>query len=183
MLEDKLITRKIRNGNNQVFEKVFHDHYYSLVKFANQILADVKASEDVVQATFIYLWENSKAIELKTSIKSYLYQAVKNGCLNQLRALKLRDKHELLYLEAVLSVEDDKLLQDLEILKDIRVALSKLPPQMYQVFYKKYFQELTIKEIAQELSISPNTVKVQLHKGRHSIREILDVATSFFFLF
>lgn len=183
MSEDKLIIKKLRNGNNHVYENIFHIHYNSLVRFANKILADDKASEDVVQSIFIYLWENSNSIELKNSIKSYLYQAVKNSCLNQLRALKIRDKHDLLYLEAVLSAGNDNLLDDSEILKDIRVALSKLPPRMYQIFYKKYFQELTVKEIAQELSISPNTVKVQLHKGRHSIREILDVATSFFFLF
>lgn len=183
MRNDKLIIRKIRDGNHQVFENIFHKHYDSLVRFANRFLLDVKASEDVVQAVFIYLWENSASIDLKKSIQSYLYQAVKNSCLNQLRSLKLKDKHELLYLEAVLNANDNSLLDNSEIITEIKKALSKLPPQTYQVFYKKYFQELSVKEIAQELSISPNTVKVQLHKGRISVREYLDVATSYFFIF
>ena len=183
MNNDKLIIGEIKNGNNQVFEKVFHDHYNFLVRFANRILADIEASEDVVQSVFINLWEKSESIELKKSLKSYLYKAVKNCCLNRLRALKLRDKHELLYLEAILNADDENLLDDAGIINDIKLALSKLPHQMYQVFYKKYFQELTVDEIAQELSISPSTVRVHLHKGRQSIREFLDVATSFFFLF
>lgn len=182
MYSDKLVLKEIKNGNNLIYENIFHDHYNSLVNFANRFLLDIKASEDVVQGVFIYLWENSESIHINTSIKNYLYQAVKNGCLNQLRSLKLWDKHQLLYLEAVLNTSDNRVLENSDIVDDIKNALSKLPPQMYQVFHKKYFQEQSVNEIAQELSISPNTVKVQLHKGRLYIRKILDVASSFFFL-
>lgn len=181
MRTDKLISSEIRNGNNLIFEKVFHKHYNALVNFANQFLLDTNASEDVVQGTFIYLWENSEHIHLEKSIKAYLFRAVKNSCLNQLRALKIRDKHELLYLDAIMNSIDDELRHDEEILKDIKAALLKLPKQMYRVFHKKYFQELSIKEIAKEMSISENTVKVQLHKGRLNIRGILKMANSYFF--
>ncbi len=181
MRTDKLIFSEIRNGNNLIFEKVFHEHYNALVNFANQFLLDTNASEDVVQGAFIYLWENAKNIHLEKSIKAYLFRAVKNSCLNQLRALKIKDKHELLYLDSMMKLMDDEQRQDDEVLNNIKAALIKLPEQMSRVFHKKYLQELSIKEIAKEMSISENTVKVQLHKGRHSIRKILKVANTYFF--
>ncbi len=183
MRSEKLLVKEIRKGNNLIYEKIFHEHYNALVSFANQFLLDSKAAEDAVQGVFIYFWENSDSIQLEKSIKSYLYQAVKNSCLNQLRALKIKDKHELLYLEAVMATSDNHLLEDDDLIQDIKSALSKLPDQMYRVFHKKYLEELSIKEIAREMSISENTVKVQLHKGRHTIRKMLEVATGYFFFF
>lgn len=121
-------------------EKIFHKHYNALVHFADQFLLDTKASEDIVQGTFIYLWENSEHIHHEKSIKAYLFRAVKNNCLNQLRALKIKDKHELLYLDAIMNSIDDELRHDKEILMDIKAALSKLRKQVYQVFQRKYFQ-------------------------------------------
>lgn len=173
---EQIIIKEIKNGQPPIYEKIFHEYYNSLVTFANRFLADTKASEDVVQGVFIYFWENSGSIQIKQSIKGYLFQAVKNSCFNQLRALKIKDKHEILYLEAVLETANEELLNETDIIEDIKKALSKLPKQMYRVFYKKYFQELSVKEIAKEMSISENTVKVQLYKGRHTIREFLRVA-------
>jgi len=183
VLNDKLILKEIRKGNSSVFESVFHEQYDSLVKFANHFLLDYKAAEDVVQGTFIYLWENSSSIQIKSSVKAYLYQSVKNSSLNQLRALKIKDKYELQYLEAILETADDKWIDDEELIESIKKALLKLPKQMYLIFCKKYFEEQSIKEIANEMSLSENTIKVQLHKGRNSIRQILEMATSFIFLF
>ncbi|MCY1722487.1 RNA polymerase sigma-70 factor [Prolixibacteraceae bacterium Z1-6] len=183
MYNDKLIINEIRNGNSIVFEKVFHEHYNSLIKFANQFLLDNKISEDVVQGVFIYFWENSDSIQIKTSVKAYLYQAVKNSSLNQLRALKIRDKYQLLYLEAMLETSEPDWMNDCEIVESIKQSLQQLPKQMCRIFYKKYFQEQSIKEIAKEMSLSENTIKVQLYKGRHAIRQILELATSYFFIF
>ncbi len=183
MLDDKVILNEIRKGNPKVFEKVFHEYYDILVRFANQFLLDNKASDDIVQGIFIYFWENSESIQIKSSIKAYLYQAVRNGCLNQLRALKIRDKHELLYLEAILDSSDQDWMNELEIVEGIKQALLQLPKQMYRIFYKKYFEEQSIKEIAEEMSLSESTIKVQLFRGRKTLRQILEMATSFIILF
>lgn len=183
MLNEKLILKEIRNGNKHVFEKLFHKHYHSLVKFANHFLLDRGASEDIVQGVFLYLWENSEKLQIKSSVKAYLFEATKNSCLNHLKALKIKDKHQIIYLEALLNTSDKDTQHDSELIEKIKSILEKLPQQMQQVFYKKYFDELTIKEIAKELNLSENTVKVQLHRGRHSVRQMLDFATGIFLIF
>ncbi len=173
MLSDNLLIKEIKNKNSRVFESLFHGYYQGLVKFANQFVLDINAAEDIVQGVYTYLWENSEKIKFKKSVQAYLYQATKNSCLNHLRSLKIRDKHQLLYLEAILKTEEHRVLSDMEMVDDIKKVLHKLPQQMYKVFCKKYFQELSVKEIAKEMSLSENTIKVHLHKGRHIIRKIL----------
>ncbi|WP_346859959.1 RNA polymerase sigma-70 factor [uncultured Draconibacterium sp.] len=182
-MDNKLILKGIQKDNPKAFENIFHLHYDSLVRFANKFLLDTEASEDVVQGVFIYLWENSDTIQVKTTLKAYLFQAVKNSSLNQLRALKITDKYQLLYLKALLDSPEQDWMNETELVEQIKQALLKLPNQMYHIFHKKYFEEHSIKEIAEEMSLSENTIKVQLLNGRKRIRQILDIATSFIFLF
>ncbi|TKG89059.1 RNA polymerase sigma-70 factor [Puteibacter caeruleilacunae] len=180
-LEEKLILGEIRKGNCEVYEALFNKHYDVLVNFANQFLNNAEASEDIVQGVFIYLWENKNAIQKEQSIKSYLFQSVKNDCLNYLRSLKIRDKHELLYLEALIITNDEEILSDITIVEEIKVALQQLPEQMYDIFWKKYFQDMPISEIAKELEVSPNTVKAQLFNGRKKVREFIKTTTGIYF--
>ncbi|MCL3781355.1 RNA polymerase sigma-70 factor [Prolixibacteraceae bacterium JC049] len=181
LLEEKLLLNEIRRKNSDVYEKIFNKHYEILVNFAIQFVANAAIAEDVVQSVFIYVWENSSSIKIEKSIKAYLFQAVKNGCLNHIRSLKIRDKHELLYLEALLDLNNDEILSDSDVMQDIKRALDELPEQMHEIFCKKYFADKSIKEIAQELSLSENTIKVQLHNGRNKVREQLKKSTGIYF--
>uniref|UniRef100_UPI0032172E2C RNA polymerase sigma factor n=1 Tax=uncultured Draconibacterium sp. TaxID=1573823 RepID=UPI0032172E2C len=179
-LEDKLLINELKKGNRAVFESIFQLHYLSLVKFADQFLLDTDASKDVVQSVFIYLWENSRKIRIEKSLLAYLFQSVKNKCLNHLRSLKIKDKYELSYVEALInSYEEDK-LED-ELILEIKEVLQKLPTQMYEIFCMKYLHEQSIREIAEQLSISENTVKVHLFKGRNKVREMLQHSTNCIF--
>ncbi len=53
----------------------------------------------------------------------------------------------------------------------------RLPEKMQMVFEKKYYNQLSVKEIAHEMSLSINTVKIHLHKSRHPVRKCLECAT------
>ncbi|KJF45720.1 RNA polymerase sigma factor [Draconibacterium sediminis] len=176
-LNEKLILTHLKNRNHDVFKMIFNKHYESLVKFACHYLIDVNAAEDATQAVFIYLWEHCDELNIKTSVRSYLYRAVKNRCLNQLRLLNIRDKHELLYLEAVLESDDTEYMQENELLHSIKAAVSELPKKMQMVFMRKYYNQLSIREIGHEMSHSINTVKVHLHKSRYVVRTSFECAT------
>ena len=177
MLNENYIVSRLRQKDEYIFELLFIKYRNSLVRFANYIVYDIAAAEDIVQGVFVYLWENSKHIVINSSISSYLFRSVKNKCLNHLRDLKIRDKHQLVYLEAILelSKEDDSI--DDEIVDEIKQIISNLPNRMYEVLHRKYFREMSVKDIAKELAISENTVKVQLFKGRIAIRQFFDLAT------
>jgi len=182
-IEDKILFNEIKNRNLKVYEALFSNYYPQLVKFAEAYLFDKQECEDIVQNLFIYFWENAEKIDLDLSVKAYLFQSVKNRCLNHLRDLQIRDRHNLLYLEGLLNLEDYSELQDPEIINQINAAIEQLPPQMSGIVKLRYLDGKKLMEIAQINQITENTVKTQLMRAKGKLRKLLAETTSLNFLF
>ncbi len=181
-IEDKIIINEIKNGNKVVYESLFSDYYESLVSFAEKYTFDQQVSEDIVQELFIYVWEKASVIEIKVSLKAYFYQAIRNKCLNYLKSIKVQDKNNLLYIEAVIQGTDDADLYDPELVLQIKEAIDELPSQMAKVFKLKILNGLKQEEIAEELNISVNSVKTHLKRARTKLRETIFQRTNLHFL-
>lgn len=171
-LEDKLLLKELQKHNREVYEALFHRFYPGLTRFAEGFVFDRELSEDIVQALFIYLWEHAENLNINHSIKSYLYHAVKNRCINHLKSLKVQDQHHVLYVEALLN-ENHPDWENTEITKKVEDALATLPPKMVEIFKLKYLEERTVKEIAAQLEVSENTVKTQLLRAKEKLRDLL----------
>lgn len=182
-VEDKILYNEIKNRNIQVYEALFTNYYPPLVRFAEGFIFDKSECEDIVQNLFLHFWENSEKITLESSIKSYFYQSVKNRCLNHLRNLHIHDKHNLLYLEAILNQNSTEELQDPDLIIQINAALSKLPKKMAEIIKLRFQEGKKIAEIAQMKQVSENTVKTQLQRAKDKLRKILVKSTSLKFFF
>lgn len=182
LVEDKILFNEIKNRNLKVYEALFTNYYPQLVRFAEGYIFDKQECEDIVQNLFIYFWENAEKVNLDLSIKSYFYQSVKNRCLNHLRDLQIHDKHNLLYLEAMLNQENYEELQDPEIIVQINAAIAKLPEQMAEIIKLKYLEGKKLMEIARMNQISENTVKTQLQRAKDKLRKILAESSSLKFI-
>lgn len=182
-VEDKIVFNEIKKRNIKVYEALFADYYPQLVRFAEGYLFDRQVCEDIVQNLFIYFWENTEKICLELSIKAYFFQSVKNRCLNHLRDLQIRDRHNLLYMGAILNQEDISEIEDPELILQISDAISKLPKEMAEVFKLKYLEGKKLREIALMNQISENTVKTQLRRAKDKLRKILFDKTSVLFFF
>jgi len=172
-VEEKVLINEIKNRNYKVYEALFYDYYPSLIRFAEGYVFNRQVGEDIVQSTFIYIWENANKIEIQTSLKAYFYTTIKNKCLNHLRSLRIQDKHNILYLEATLNSNDTSKIEDPEILKKINDAINELPEKMADIFKLKYVQGKKNKEVAEILKVSENTVKTQLQRAKAKLRTLL----------
>ncbi|MFV0592908.1 MAG: sigma-70 family RNA polymerase sigma factor [Draconibacterium sp.] len=152
---------------------MFEAYFPELVRFAEKLLFDVMGSEDVVKDLFLYLWENASNLDVKISLKSYLYQSVKNRCLNRLKKVDIKAAYDVAEIEGILydiNIEDE----DVVSLEDeISKAIKKLPAKMAMIVEMKYLNGRKRSEIAEELNISELTVKNQLAKGRQYLRKEL----------
>lgn len=180
--EEIVIIRQIQQRNQKVFEAIFYDYYPSLMRFAESMIFDLQVCEDIVQDLFLHIWENSQSITITTSLKSYLFQSVKNKCFNHLRNIKIHDKHNLIYLESHLNLEDIDDIEDssIEILSE---AIEAMPNQMALVLKMKYMDNKKYQEIAESINISENTVKTHLKRAREKLKRVLlENSTLKFFL-
>ncbi|MTI30322.1 RNA polymerase sigma factor [Xanthovirga aplysinae] len=176
-LEEQILLNEIRKGDRQAFKALYLKVYPDLVKFATGYTFDIHLSKDIVQNFFLYLWQNIQKVSIQTSLKAYLYSSVKNRCLNKLRDLKLQDRKNLIYLDAMLRLNPELVKGDDVILNEVRAALNELPSQMKSVFRMKYFEGLKVNEISEEMNISENTVNTHLKRGKKKLRELLHKAT------
>ena len=166
---------QVKSGDKTVFETLFKRFYPVLCRYAKSMLHDLDEAEEVVQNTFYILWKKRESIQIQSSLKSYLYRAVHNDCLNKLKHQKVRQVHAEDYKHTAGNAYEDsgKLLQAKELKRKIDQALEALPEQCGRVFRLNRFEELKYKEIAEHLNISIKTVEIHMSKALKHMREHL----------
>lgn len=172
VLSEQEIIGAIREGNEHIFEEIFRKYYQSLCNYANSILKEMDEAEEVVQNLFLSIWEKRNDLEINISLKSYLYRAVHNHCLNRIKHLKVREEYQQyavnFYDASYESVSQTVMKNELE--TKIEEAIKKLPEQCRLIFRMSRFEELKYHEIAEQLELSPKTVENQIGKALKILR-------------
>lgn len=161
-------------GDKSAFEQLFRAYYSRLVHYAFKVLGDQDEAEEMVQQVFISLWETRQKMSIHSSLKSYLYRAVHNRCLNLIEKNAVRQQ----YQQEVRATTDESVqpLQQLahtELEKEMKRALDKLPEQCRRVFELSRYEGLKYAAIAEVLGISVKTVENQVGKALKILREEL----------
>lgn len=174
-LTDKDLITGLREGDENTFEDIFKNYYERLCNYANTILNDMDEAEEMVQGTFMEIWEKHEVLEIHTSMKSYLYKAVYNHCLNRLKHFKVRNEHND-ELKRQPDFGNDDASQELisrELRQQIDQAINSMPLQCSRIFRLSRFENLTYLEIAENLELSVKTVENQMGKALRILREKL----------
>lgn len=154
------------------FKLLFDAYYRKLVIFADSFLLNTAAAEDIIQSIFADVWQSGVWKNSSISIQSYLYTAVKNRCLNEIRNRNVKDTHHLQYVHAMLNVwENDE--SDDALLEELKKCVAALPAQVRLTIELRYFEGKSVTETANILQVSPNTIKTQIKRGRANLRELL----------
>lgn len=169
---DSEVIDGIKKGNLKVFEKFFRDYYKMLCDFANKYLKDSDLSEEVVQDIFYQIWKKRNEINIKSSLKSYLFTSVKNNCLQHIRVHNLDLKYENYYKTHYSdeSIDPSDELRAKELNEIILKALNSLPEKCRQIFEMSRNEGLKYHEIADHLSISIKTVEANMGKALKHFR-------------
>jgi len=169
-----------KDGKNSLsdpgyFEKIFKEFFNSLTYYARKFTRDHDSAKDIVHSVFINLWEKRNDISLDQSVKSYLYTAVHNRCLNHIRDRAKFIKDDASELEFIQKLTVDKItdIEIQEIESRINDAINSLPERCREVFKLNRFEEKKYSEIAELLGISVKTVEAQISKALKILREEL----------
>ncbi|QEM04017.1 RNA polymerase sigma-70 factor [Mucilaginibacter rubeus] len=159
------------SGDEATFEKVYKHFIRPLHVYAISILRDEDTAKGMVQNVFMRLWERKERLNFTGSIKAYLYGAVYNECLNNLRHQKVKVNH----LQHVLYMTKDKVdggagMELLDLKEKLQLALNDLPEKCRTVFQLSRFEDLKYQEIADELGISIKTVENHMGKALKTLR-------------
>lgn len=173
MDQDSHLIDQIRKGNRLAFNALYLRYWEGLYRFAYGMLRDEEQAKDILQDIFFAIWRNRESTEIR-STAAYLYRAVRYEVTRALRKGRLTAAHEE-YLAALPSPETSEEhlhLADLE--NQVKQTLEKLPRKSREVFYLSRFQDLSNKEIAQKLSLSPRTVEWHISSALQSLRQSIN---------
>lgn len=174
-LPEQLQTEALTVGDITAFEMLFRTYYQPLCNYAFTFLRDKEDAEEIVQSTFLLVWEKRETLAIRTSVKPYLYAMVRNACLNVIKHEKIKQK----YVSEEIAMADrshDSVTHTVasnELEYRIKVAMEELPEQCRMVFKLSRFEELKYAEIAEQLNISVKTVENHMGKALKIMREQL----------
>lgn len=171
---DAVALKKCRQNNPQGLKMLFDRYYKPLVIFASGYTRDTETAEDLVQQAFIKFWEQNHAFTIQTSVKSFLFQSVKNAAINHLKKNKTYQNMLLRYVAdhpGVIPADLPDEAPSLE--KTIEEAVSALPQKSRETLQLVIFQQMKYKEAAEYLNVSVNTVKTHLRHAYASLRQKL----------
>ncbi|HTN05987.1 RNA polymerase sigma-70 factor [Agriterribacter sp.] len=162
---------------------VFNQYYNSLCFFANRIINDQPAAEDIVEDLFLRLWEKEPDFNQHKNLKAALYIGVKNACLDYIKKQKnLRSKtNALTYL--LQQEQEDYVLNEItraEVLREVYTEMQKLPPECRKVMQLYYRHGLDHKNISAKLGVTVSTVKNQKARGLKILKKKLGTSFLYF---
>jgi RNA polymerase sigma-70 factor, ECF subfamily len=179
--EIKLI-KKLRQGDEATYLYLFREYYIPLCIYARRYLGRKDLAEDIVSETFFNIWNRRFTLDIQSSLKSYLFQAVCKNSLNYLRKLKKEEMLEDYMLRHSIDINGlegsgNYLPSDILFLKDlnekVKQGVDRLPPQQQTTFKLKRYEGKKNKEIAETMNISVKTVEMHLARALLSLRTYL----------
>lgn len=164
----------IKMGEDKAFDFFFRKHYAALCYFANSIINNEAEAKDIVQESFIKLWDSHTINERTETVKSFLYTVVRNKCLDLLRKRKVISKAKLKLVKN--DNTDFECFDEVafaEMMRQILDQIADLPSRMQKVVKMYYMEGKNYKSIAEELHTSPETVRKQRQIALQRLRQKL----------
>jgi len=178
------LTERVKQGEQVAFELLFKMHHEQLCNYARVYVKSMDIADEIVQDTFVKIWEIRTTLDPQQSLKAFLYRCVHNNCINFIKKVKVENrlsetyvnemKHRMQILEQDASGNNFDMLAEEELEIRIKKAIDELPAQCKEIFLLSRFNEMSYQQIAAKLRISVNTVKTQLSRAMQKIRVGLD---------
>jgi RNA polymerase sigma-70 factor (family 1) len=156
----------------RLFQETFYKYYEPLCKYAFTIVKEPHSCEDIVQETFLRVWEKKQNLIGSEELTWYLYTAIRNNCLSFLEKRQktvLGDFNGQEIIDTPVERPQPGAKEaDYDTL--LKAALDNLPPKCREVFVLSRVSNLTYKQISDSLGISIKTVENQMGKALKILR-------------
>lgn len=175
------LIQALKSGKQHAFDIIFKKYYTFLCIEARGYFKNPYLVEEIVCDVFTKLWQNRNSLDIEQSLREYLLKAVHNNCINYYRRQKVQEKLKQEVDEnqkkaySLIDIGQNPLEYTImnEFEKYVNDAIESLPPRYKQAFKLSRFNNMTYQEIALEMGISVDGVKMNMKKALESLREKL----------
>ncbi len=154
-----LFLERLNKRNINAYKFLYENYYKALVVYAIDFVSTKEIAEDMVQEVIVSIWEKEMKFLSIPALKSFLYRAVKNACINHIKHMDVEEKYTASFHLNKNDSEYDSEIEE-EIYRQLFLTINKLPPKCREIF-EMHLQGIKNDEIANILNISIETVKTQ----------------------
>ena len=173
--DDKALIEAFQEGDEFAFVSLYNRYKGAVYAFCVKMLLDRAQAEDVLQETFLRVFENRDRLSNTASFKSWLFTIARNQCLNQLRRSNrqtpLDEGKEVRHRMTDTPVSR---LEKSERIELVNRYLAKLKPDYREVIVLREYQNLSYEEIAAVTRSTMSAVKSRLFKARRKLADFID---------
>lgn len=167
---DDFLLSAVQNGDQKAFDTLFRRYYPMLCAYGHR-LVDLADAEEIVEDSLLWIWENRETLVIESSLSSYLFKMVYRRALNKLAHIDATQRADTRFYE-----EMQEMLQDTdyylieELTKRIEEAVAALPESYREAFVMHRFRDMSYKEIAETLGVSPKTIDYRIQQALKQLR-------------
>jgi len=166
--------------NGELVKRALSEYQSALLGYATSILGDAGRAQDVVQDTFLKLWQQEPG-KVNRSLKSWLFTVCRNRSFDVLRKEKRMTHVETSQLESVAGEsgnDPSSVAERSERQSEVMNHLDRLPENQREVIRLKFQQDLSYREISAITSLSESNVGFLIHTGIKRLRKTLAASTA-----
>jgi RNA polymerase sigma-70 factor (ECF subfamily) len=181
---DEELVAHLKEDRESALSELYNRYWDRLLSVAINRLGIEAEAEECVQDVFVSLWRRRHEIELRYSLSTYLWVAVKHQVINRLdnRYAKRTLRTTELVDETIVPSSEEQLLEK-ELREQIAATVSRLPEKCRMVYHLSREEGKSNKEIAEELNISEKTVEGHVTRALRDIRTDLTLLAPAFVVY
>ena len=152
-------------------EQIFRDYYQLIYRVAFSQVKNHADAEDITQEVFLKIIRHDMRYQSMEHERAWIVRVTVNLCRD---LLKSKWHKTSVSMEEVSETQRGSCKNFTEIQDDMMWAVLQLPEKYRNCLYLFYYEDYSIKEIAQSLEMPENTVKTNLKRGRQALKEFLE---------
>ena len=169
------LTIELKKGSRTAFNSLFQDYNQKLYYFALGYLKSEDDAEEVVQETFLKIWERRKDLDSSLSLHSYIFKIAFNFIQKKIIRNLREDEVKHQFTDELVNFDfrTSQMVNYHFLLEHINDLLDKLPPRQKEIIELRKLEGYSLKEIASKLDISVKTVETHLRLALKFLKEKL----------
>lgn len=159
--------------SEKAFEQLFRTRYGQLYVFASQLVNDHEVCRDIVSEAFADAYHKLPAIAPEKQL-SFLYNLVRNKCIDYIRHETVREKYVSLYEKSYALIDDEHvaeaLLEKEHQLETVKEIMQEMTPKTRLILERCLLQRKKYREVAEELGVSVSAIRKHIVTGLKLLR-------------
>ena len=168
--DNDFLLSAVQRGDQKAFDTLFRRYYPMLCAYGHRFV-ELEDAEEIVEDSLLWIWENRETLVIESSLNSYLFKMVYRRALNKLAHIDATQRADTRFYEEMQEMlQDTDYYQIEELAKRIEDAVAALPESYREAFVMHRFRDMSFKEIAETLGVSPKTIDYRIQQALKQLR-------------